>query len=152
MTKSDPEPANELLELVKKEAKDRLLPEKGADFDIQYFSGEEEVVYGEKPYNWVNAVSEGLRVVCHGPEFRVSMCKQKKPMLPEFLASADGSYRRALRIAINADEIGNKADYYIHIIGELVVVSTEKLTVAQLVGDKSLTEGDRAIMDQIRGK
>ena len=152
MTKSRGEAANDLVLQLAEDTRERLLPEKGAEFDIQYFAGEESVKYGEKPHTWVNAVSDGLRVVCHGPEFRVSHSRQKKPMIPEFFSGEDGSYRRALRIAINGDELGNNADYYIHVIGGLVVVSSTKLNVAQLVGDKSLTDGDQELMDTMRAR
>lgn len=131
-------------------AYETLLPEKGADFEIQYHAGEIPVVYGEEQHTWVNAKSAGLRVVCMGPEFRVSMARQRKPLVPEFLMGEDGAYRRALRIAIGGDEVGNNADYYIHIMGDLVLVTTDKVRVAQMVNDESLTKKDRALLEELR--
>jgi hypothetical protein len=148
MTKS--EGANELVTSLLDDLRDRLLPEKGAEFEISYFNGEEPVKYGEEPHTWVNAVSEGLRVVCYGPEFRVSHARQRKPMIPSIMVGPDGNYRRALRIALNGDPLGNDADWYIHILGNLIVVSHEKLNVAQLVGDESLTEKDQRILGKLK--
>jgi hypothetical protein len=150
MTKSEAEPANEFVQNFAEGIRERLLPEKGAEFQITYFAGEAPVQYGKEPYTWVNAVSDGLRVVCDGPEYRVSHSRQRKPMIPSMFFGEDGSYRRMLRIAINGDEVGNNADYYVHILGNLVVVSKEKLNCAQVVRDQSLTDKDRAIMDRLR--
>jgi hypothetical protein len=152
MTKSEAEKAEELARKLEKQIRDRLLPEKGADFQITYFDGDEEIVYGERPHSWVKAESEGLRVVCHGPEFRVSISRQQKPLVPAFLRGKDGAYRRALRIAINGDPLGNNAEYYIHILGDLIVASREKIKCATMVNDESLTDEDQAIMDELRRK
>lgn len=133
-----------------KEARALLLPEKGADFQIQYYAGEVPVQYGEEEHTWVNAVSPGLKVVCAGSQFRVSMARQRKPILPEAFNGEDGAYRRALRVAINGDEVGNNADYYIHILGDTIMVTTKKINIAQMVQDQSLTEDDQQILDLMR--
>jgi hypothetical protein len=129
----------------------RLLPKKGAEFELTYF-GEDQVPvkYGERPYSWVSAISEGLRVICHGPMFRVSHARQKKPMLPDEFNGEDGCYRRALRIAINGDETGMNADYYIHILGDLIVVGTERIHVADMVSQASLTVEDQELIERLR--
>lgn len=139
----------EAAEIVVQTPREVLLPEKGAEFEIEYFNDQGPVKYGEG-HNWVNAASVGLKVICMGPEFRVSMARQRKPMIPDFLAGEDGCYRRALRIAINGDELGNGADYYVHILGDLVFVGTERLNVAQMVQDQSLTDKDQRTMDRLR--
>jgi hypothetical protein len=152
MTKSDGEPVNDLVQSIAEEIRERLLPQKGAEFIITYYAGEMPVKYGEESYTWVNAASEGLRVVCDTDKARVSHLRQKKPITPEFLWGEDGAYRRALCIALGGNHNGNDADYYLYILGNLIVVAETKLRVAQLVGDQSLTEKDAEIMHQLRKK
>lgn len=137
-------------ERLRERLKEQILPEKGAIFDIEYHVGRRSIEYGDEPHNWVNAVSEGLRVVCHGPDFRMSHSRQMKPILPAHFQGPDGAYRRMLRIAVRGDQQGNNADFYIHIMGDLIVVSEKMLKCADLVNQKSLTEKDAALLELMK--
>jgi hypothetical protein len=152
MTKSDggTNGKSDLVKLVKS-IKDRLLPEKGADFEISYFNAEgRDVIYGQEPHSWVNATSEGVRVICFGDDFRVSMSRQRKPLIPGFFIGPDGAYRRMLRIAVNGDPIGNDADCYINIMGDLIVVTKNKVKCDDLCNHESLTDTDQKILNALK--
>ena len=103
MTKSDSEATVARI-------KELLLPEKGAVFELQYYDGEDEILYGEGPHTWMNAVSAGLKVIVQCPEGRISHSRQLKPLLPSLFQGSDGCYRRALRISLGGDEDGHNAD------------------------------------------
>ena len=138
-------------DLLEAEARARLLPEKGAVFEIVYYDENgEEMVYGEKPHASVLGNSEGLKVAAMGPKCRMSHSRQMKPVLPKMFQGDDGVYRRMLRIALGGDEAGDGAQFYVHILGDLIVIGEEKMNVAQMVGDKSLTTVDQALMDALR--
>jgi len=138
-------------DLLEAEARARLLPEKGAVFEIVYYDENgEEMVYGEKPHASVLGNSEGLKVAAMGPKCRMSHSRQMKPVLPKMFQGDDGVYRRMLRIALGGDEAGDGAQFYVHILGDLIVIGEEKMNVAQMVDDKSLTAVDQALMDALR--
>lgn len=131
--------------------KELLLPEKGAMFEIVYFDGENEsMIYGKEPHAWAQAVSHGLKIVAWGPKCRLSQLRQQKPLVPAFLKGPDGAYRRALQICLGGDAVGKDGDYYIYILGNLIVIQEEKMRVAQLVNDESLTPSDRALLERVR--
>lgn len=140
--KSEGLPPNELAVQQAKALRDRLLPEKGAEFEIQYYAGEVPVKYGEEPHTWANAISDGLRVIVWGDDAYVAHRRQRKPMIPELFFGEDGAYRRMLII--------NLGDVWIHILGDLIIIDKKRLNVAQLVNDQSLTDSDRQIMDLLR--
>ena len=138
-------------DLLETEVRARLLPEKGAVFEIIYMDEEgETMTYGEKPHASVLGNSEGLKVAAMGPKCRMSHSRQMKPVLPKMFQGDDGVYRRMLRIALGGDEAGDGAQFYVHILGDLIVIGEEKMNVAQMVDDKSLTAVDQALMDALR--
>ena len=138
-------------DLLEAEVRARLLPEKGAVFEIIYMDEEgETMTYGEKPHASVLGNSEGLKVAAMGPKCRMSHSRQMKPVLPKMFQGDDGVYRRMLRIALGGDEAGDGAQFYVHILGDLIVIGEEKMNVAQMVDDKSLTAVDQALMDALR--
>ena len=138
-------------DLLEAEVRARLLPEKGAVFEIIYMDEEgETMTYGEKPHASVLGNSEGLKVAAMGPKCRMSHSRQMQPVLPKMFQGDDGVYRRMLRIALGGDEAGDGAQFYVHILGDLIVIGEEKMNVAQMVDDKSLTAVDQALMDALR--
>lgn len=148
--KSEPD-GTEFVGTSEAEVRARLLPEKGAVFEIVYMDEEgETMTYGEKPHASVLGNSDGLKVAAMGPKCRMSHSRQMKPVLPSLFQGDDGVYRRMLRIALGGDEAGNGAQFYVHILGDLIVIGEEKMNVAQMVGDKSLTPTDQALMDALR--
>jgi len=148
--KSEPD-GTEFVGTSEAEVRARLLPEKGAVFEIVYMDEEgETMTYGEKPHASVLGNSEGLKVAAMGPKCRMSHSRQMKPVLPSLFQGDDGVYRRMLRIALGGDEAGNNAQFYVHILGDLIVIGEERMNVAQMVGDKSLTTIDQALMDALR--
>ena len=148
--KSEPD-GTEFVGTSEAEVRARLLPEKGAVFEIIYMDEEgETMTYGEKPHASVLGNSDGLKVAAMGPKCRMSHSRQMKPVLPKMFQGDDGVYRRMLRIALGGDEAGDGAQFYVHILGDLIVIGEEKMNVAQMVGDKSLTAVDQALMDALR--
>lgn len=123
-------------------ARQRLLPEKGAEFAIGYYGPDGQVKYGEEPHVWANAVSEGLRVMVLGEDAYVAMRKQAKPLLPGFFLGAGASYRRMVVVKLG--------EVWIHVLGGLVVVGRQSLKVAQLVQDESLTPDDADLLHWLR--
>jgi hypothetical protein len=98
-------------------AKEFFLPERGAEFVVTYYRGDQEVSYAEKGHTWANAVSPGLKMIVMGEDARISQKRQKQPSL--------GLERTML--------CANLGDVWIHVLGDLIVVAREKLNVGQIV-------------------
>jgi len=99
----------------------RLLPPNGAEFELHYFDGDEELKSSEilnRPHTSVSAVSEGLKVTVIGDRTKVIQRRQIKP------AYREGIYRTMLVVEID--------DVFIHIIGDHIIVAREKLNVGQI--------------------
>ena len=98
-----------------------VLPPRGAEFDITYFDGSEEIP-GElvftRRHSSVSAVSTGLKVTVLGEGTSVVQRRQRKPMVSEEV------YRTMLVVEVDG--------VFVHILGDHVVVARERFNVGQL--------------------
>jgi len=101
--------------------RDLVLPPRGAEFEIAYLDGSEEIP-GEqvftRPHSSVSAVSAGLKVTVIGGGTRVVQNRQRKPWV------SDEIYRTMLVIEVDG--------VFVHILGDHVVVARERFNVGQL--------------------
>lgn len=99
--------------------KERLLPHKGAEFEVCYFADGEEVTPFKEPHDTVSAVSTGLKVTVLGRDTYVAQNRQDKPFLH------DGHHRTMLVVRIDG--------VWLHLLGEHLVVSRHRYNVGQVV-------------------
>jgi hypothetical protein len=102
-------------------AREELLPEMGAEFELTYFDGEEEVPKDQvltREHTHVTAVSSGIRATVIGNGTYVCQRRQKKPLIQEGTT--------ATMLVIEMDGV------WVHLLGDHLVVARERLNIGQL--------------------
>jgi hypothetical protein len=119
--------------------KDGLLPESGVEFERSFVTEDgREVVYGEESHSYATAESLGLKVVAWGEGVKVYHRVQQKPAMVDkengesTVVFAGGEYRRMLIIEYGGDERVGSGDFFVHILGDLVVTDTRRRNIGEI--------------------
>lgn len=111
----------DVLELVR----EKILPERGAEFELAYHAGEEELPKEKwlaEPHTHVSAVSPGLKVLAYSADAKIRQRRQVKPW-----AAGGLQHRTMLVVELNGT--------FVHILGSLVVVAERRMNVGEITSD-----------------
>lgn len=103
--------------------REKLLPERGAEFDLTYYAGEEEIPKArvlEDEHTHVSAVSPGLRVIAYSERAKIVQRRQVKPW-------ANGGVMERKMLVVELDGT------FVHILGSLVVIADRRMNVGEIV-------------------